>query len=405
MNLQTVLLSAYACEPDKGSEPAAGWHWALELSQKYEVTVLTRANNKASIEKYLNLRKKAGESVFRVIYFDLPNWVLFLKKRHILNTAAYYIIWQFFARFLINQRDYDLVHHVTFNSFLVPGFWGRGSKLILGPLGGGMTVMDSYRVLFPFLGKGQIIRDLIIDVSGYIPWLNRTYRQADVILAANSETAKILSFRYGDKVKLLLDAGVSCIGTNSKVYHDGVCRFIVVGNIIPRKGWKLALDAVLALESRGFRVQLDFLGSGREFDEAQCLTSNYGLAHCVKWHGRVDHHKVSEFLAASDVLLFPSVRDTSGYVVLEAMASSMPVICLNHQGAGIMVDEKSGIRVPVGDYQATVAAFADAMEVLAKDCQKRLDMGKRARKRVEKLFLWRAKGDYMRSLYENILTK
>ena len=49
-----ILLSAYACEPNKGSEPAAGWKWAYELSKRgHNVFVITRSNNKQIIDKYL----------------------------------------------------------------------------------------------------------------------------------------------------------------------------------------------------------------------------------------------------------------------------------------------------------------------------------------------------------------
>jgi hypothetical protein len=48
-----VLVSAYACEPGKGSEPGVGWTWALEISRWHEVWVITRANNRGPIEKAL----------------------------------------------------------------------------------------------------------------------------------------------------------------------------------------------------------------------------------------------------------------------------------------------------------------------------------------------------------------
>ena len=48
-----VLISAYACEPNKGSEPEVGWQWALQMARYHDVTVLTRSNNRAGIEKEL----------------------------------------------------------------------------------------------------------------------------------------------------------------------------------------------------------------------------------------------------------------------------------------------------------------------------------------------------------------
>ena len=48
-----VLLIAFACEPNKGSEPGVGWNWALYLSKYLNVTVVTRANNRNVIENEL----------------------------------------------------------------------------------------------------------------------------------------------------------------------------------------------------------------------------------------------------------------------------------------------------------------------------------------------------------------
>ena len=48
-----VLMSAYACEPNKGSEPGVGWNWAIQMANWNEVYVITRSNNKDVIEAYL----------------------------------------------------------------------------------------------------------------------------------------------------------------------------------------------------------------------------------------------------------------------------------------------------------------------------------------------------------------
>jgi hypothetical protein len=41
-----VLVSAYACEPNRGSEPEVGWQWIQQLARFYEVWIITRANNR-----------------------------------------------------------------------------------------------------------------------------------------------------------------------------------------------------------------------------------------------------------------------------------------------------------------------------------------------------------------------
>ena len=49
---KTILLSAYACEPNKGSEPEVGWQWAINLSKLgHNVYVVTRRNNKKILRR------------------------------------------------------------------------------------------------------------------------------------------------------------------------------------------------------------------------------------------------------------------------------------------------------------------------------------------------------------------
>ncbi len=65
-----ILLSAYACEPGKGSEPEVGWMWATELAAAgHEVWVITRATNRAAIEACTNARRPP---LLHFVYFDLP---------------------------------------------------------------------------------------------------------------------------------------------------------------------------------------------------------------------------------------------------------------------------------------------------------------------------------------------
>jgi hypothetical protein len=72
-----ILISAYACEPGKGSEPGAGWNWIMEAARHNEVWAITRANNRGAIE--IESAKGITPDV-NWIYYDLPRWARFWKK-------------------------------------------------------------------------------------------------------------------------------------------------------------------------------------------------------------------------------------------------------------------------------------------------------------------------------------
>ena len=82
-----ILLSAYACEPNKGSEPEIAWSWIKFLSKKNEnkIFVITREKNKKKIDKY-----KFNNVTF--LYYDLPNFLMNLIKRK-KNSKTYLYFW------------------------------------------------------------------------------------------------------------------------------------------------------------------------------------------------------------------------------------------------------------------------------------------------------------------------
>ena len=82
-----ILLSAYACEPNKGSEPEVGWKWATTLAGLGNKTyVITRSNNKRNIEEYLAINEISN---LNFIYFDYPEWFLKILKENQIQILIY----------------------------------------------------------------------------------------------------------------------------------------------------------------------------------------------------------------------------------------------------------------------------------------------------------------------------
>ena len=90
VNRHRVLLSAYACEPDKGSEPGVGWNWAQHLSNYFEVYVITRSNNNQVINDYLI---KHPNEHLHFIYHDCSGIARKIKKLPN-GIYLYYKQWQ-----------------------------------------------------------------------------------------------------------------------------------------------------------------------------------------------------------------------------------------------------------------------------------------------------------------------
>src|SRR5262249_41191059 len=104
----------------------------------------------------------------------------------------------------------------------------------------------------------------------------------------------------------------------------------------------------------------------------------------------------------ADVLAFTSLRDTSGNVVLEALAAGVPVICLDHQGVRDIVTPESGIKVPVTTPSQVIAELSGALAALVGDPELCRRLGDGARERAAD-FLWSRQGDRMAEVYAQVL--
>src|SRR5215471_3139972 len=140
--MSRILLSAYECEPGKGSEPEVGWLWATELAAAgHEVWVITRETNREAISGELARRPRAR---LHFEYFDLPTWARRWKSGG-RRIHFYYALWQWGAyrraRKLVAKVRFDCVQHVTFVGLRAPSFMGLlRLPFLLGPVSGGESV-------------------------------------------------------------------------------------------------------------------------------------------------------------------------------------------------------------------------------------------------------------------------
>jgi len=205
-----ILLSAYACEPNKGSEPEVGWNWATRLaSSGHDIYVLTRTNNKETIRLEIN-RKPIKNLHF--IYYDLPDWIKRWKKGK-LGIYLYYFLWQigifFVARNLMRKVSFDLIHHVTFVSIRQPSFLGLlGLPFIFGPVAGGEQTPVNLRKNYPIRGRTiDLLRDILNQWIRISPLMRLTFRTAKVIFVTSNQTKEVIPKTFHEKTFISLAIG------------------------------------------------------------------------------------------------------------------------------------------------------------------------------------------------------
>ncbi len=403
-----ILLSAYACEPGVGSEPGIGWRWALNLAAAgHEVHVITRGNNRGRIEAALASHPAAG---VHFAYYDLPAWARWWKKGG-RGVHLYYFLWQWgawrVARHLCRQHRFDLVHHITFGVFRQPSFLGfLGLPFVFGPVGGGERAPWRLRRGLPLGGRlADLARDAANGLVRLDPLLNAMLARSDVVLCKTPETLATLPRRHRHKCRLLLEIGCDGTGRTDVRRAAGELRLLYVGRLVPIKGVHLALAAFARLLHRHPGARFTVVGDGPERPRLQRIAESLDITHAIEWRSWLPREEVMALYPEHDVFLFPSLHDSSGNAVLEALASGVPVVCLNLGGPAVLVDDSCGMRVTARSEEEAVMGLAHALLALADDPRRRARMARAAAARARREYSWAAQTERMNRIYAEVLQK
>jgi glycosyltransferase involved in cell wall biosynthesis len=147
---------------------------------------------------------------------------------------------------------------------------------------------------------------------------------------------------------------------------------------------------------------LVFAGRGPEGDRLAVLAKELGISDHVRFLGGMTRNQVLGWMKVADVLLFPSLRESSPLVLLEAMMAETPVVCLDQGGPGEMVTPECGIKVPVHNSNQVVQDIADALFRLISDPALCRSMGEAGQRRVLSLYDWSKRKERMFQIYEEV---
>jgi glycosyltransferase involved in cell wall biosynthesis len=413
-----ILLSAYACEPGKGSEPGVGWNWALALARRgWEVHVLTRSNNREAIQREVaQIRPN-----LQFHYFDLPNWARFWKYWPG-GIYLYYLLWQIgasqIAMRLHARERFELVQHITFVSFRQPSFMGRlGIPFIFGPVGGGESMPLQLRSGLPMRARvAEGIRTAGNWFVTFDPLMRKTYTEARLIACATQETLQSIPARFREKCIVQRAIGIdeapfkSNTDARSAPMANGTAsvRFLFVGRLLYWKGLHLAMQALARVKDKVYEAKLRVVGEGTDAEWLHQVARREGVAERLEWTPRIAHGEMVWEYQTSVGLIFPSLHDSGGMVVLEALSAGLPVICLDRGGPGAMVDSSCGFAIETAGRSEVqiVERLAAAMIRLGRDSELRRQLAIGAERRARDLS-WDAAVDgvYSASLIAGLMDR
>ncbi len=404
-----VLVNAYACSPNMGSEPGMGWNWCVNLAKHCELFIITEEEFREKIEAIVPTLPQGKNMHF---YY---NPVTPEVRKMCWNQGDWRFYWHYrkwqqrtleIAKKICEEQKIDILHQLNMIGYREPGLlWKiKGPRFVWGPVGGMETMPISYL-------KGAGCKTIVFNViKNIINSLQYRYQQnvrsaakrADAIIAATSGCQKMLHDYYCRPVHLTNETGCDFLDIE-KVEHNRYEKksfdLLWVGKFDFRKQLGLAIRTISELKD--LNVVLHIAGSG-DIDKYQSLAHSLSIEDKIVFHGQVNHDEINTLMQKADLFFFTSIMDATSTVVMEALQNHLPVVCFDTCGFGTVVDETVGVRIPLSNPNQSVNDFANALRTLYNDRELLAEKSQNCRERM-KLLEWNYKAKTMVDIYNNIL--
>ncbi|MBX2810167.1 MAG: glycosyltransferase family 4 protein [Myxococcales bacterium] len=404
-----IVLSAFSCRPNAGSEPGVGWAWATALARYHQVRVLTHRCSQLAIERYFAEKGRTPGLSFSFYGTEESPYNHGIKA---LSIQFYYHYWQSqLARWA--ERDIasfkpDLLHHVTYARYWTPSsLVSVGLPFVFGPVGGGE---DPPRPLMSTLSmKGRALEcaragaKVLAERSAA---MKTTVRSASIALGTTKASVACLERLGARKAREFASCGMhaqelSELDGSRQPRRSRRHLFIAAGRLIHWKAVDLSIKAMALC--RDIDAQLEIFGGGPEKTRLQKLVQRLKLSDRVRFQGAVDRATFLGRLSSATALLHPSLHDSGGFVCLEAMAARVPVICVDTGGPGAFVTPETGFAIPPSEPSVVVQQMAEYMRELAADPQLVGRLGDAGRQRIEEEYLWEKRVERMNGVYDEVM--
>ncbi len=363
-----LLISSYACAPNRGSEHAVGWAWITHAHRLgHEVWALVAPNHEEAITE--TSRGRADLAGVNWIFPKVPGWPL---KQAVEPEweRTYNMLWQaraaLVARGLNAKVGFDAIHHLTWGGVRAPTFLGFiGPPLIVGPLGGGETSPGSLREAFHLKARiTETVRDLSNSTITFNPLVRHGLSSAAAIFTKTPDTDRLLSASMRRKTVNFLELGLEGARPPRPERPPGPSRLLFAGRLLYWKGAHIAIHALAELTRTEPDAVLTIVGKGKEEGRLRATAAALGVAGNVHFTPWIAQSDLFELYRTHDLLVFPSLHDSSGNVVLEALSFGLPVVCLDVGGPAQIVTPGSGVAVSTAGRDTGAVAAAMAADML-----------------------------------------
>lgn len=405
----SILINAYACSPNMGSEPGMAWNWCVNLAKHCELHIITEGEFQDKIGQVLPTLPQGGNMHFyynpvsdeiRRMCWNQGDWRFY----------KYYREWQWktylMAKEICQQTRIDILHQLNMIGFREPGYlWKIENKpFIWGPV----DAKEKFPVAY--LQGAPLKARLFIRLKNFLTGLQLRYagrvhqaaQRASFIVSASSESQHSFQKYFGITSPLINETGCYPHSTelNPPPTRKETFDLLWVGKMDFRKQLSLALQTLARLNQANIRLHIVGGGNAQPYQqEAEVLKVN---ERCI-WHGAVSHEEVQRLMKEADIFFFTSVAEGTPHVVLEAIGNNLPVVCFDVCGQGDSVNEKVGIKITLSNPQQSVEEFAKEIAYLYENPAMLQQLAGGCKERQKELS-WESKALQMVELYKKCLS-
>lgn len=260
------------------------------------------------------------------------------------------------------------------------------------------------------LGKLNRIPVIITEHSSAFPrrlirGINRlmakfAFEHADLVCPVSDDLKKHIE-AYGIRANFkvipnVVDTSVF-VPRNKAEQKDGKKRLLLVAMLTDVKGVPYLIEALNILRTMRSDFVLDIVGDGPMRYEYEVMVKRLGLNTVVRFHGFKPKQDVAEFMRNSDIFVLPSLWENLPCVIIEAMASGLPIVATNVGGIPEIVNDEVGVLVPPRDAEALAHALDYILDNINSYSSKKLAAYANQR------FSYKAIGERLTYLYNQVL--
>ena len=204
-------------------------------------------------------------------------------------------------------------------------------KFIYGPLAGGEAVPKLLLQSFSFKSRlFEFLRKLSNTQIKYSFLLNKCFFNSSKILLANKETYNLINHRF--LKKSLIVPNLFNKKLFFKIKSTQKRKIYYVGRLIDWKGIEIIKKIILNLERNNFKISFNIFGDGHLKNNLSRFILTNKISNNVKIYGQIEQDNLLKKIRENDLLIFPTLRDSGGYVILEALNNNINVITTNAAG-------------------------------------------------------------------------